>query len=498
MRRLLAISMLLLLIARAGAETPAEARAKIVAPFLDPQTIAVARIDVTKVDPDALVKRVSALTKLDEAVLAKEAKALGEFKKKFMDAGGKEIYLVISLADLPESCLLVVPFKEEKPIPELLRQVVMLGIERRGDAVGIGTEATLKRLRDLKPDPRLDLAKAFAALGDNADADLVVLPPADLRRALDETMPKLPAEVGGGSSKVLTDGLRWAAARLKLAPKAEFEIIVQTKDADTASTLRDITRRALEQMVKHDDLKQWLPKGDKLVEFLAPTVNGDRLGLKVTEEQLLAAELLGGVIAARLRAADRVRSTNNLRQIGLAMHIYHDTHGVFPPAASFTKDGKPLLSWRVHILPFIEQDQLYKEFKLDEPWDSEHNKKLIAKMPAIFRTPGGKERAGFTSYLGIAGKDAMFTGEAKGLAIKDVADGTSNTIWVVEVADDHTVEWTKPVDLKFAADKPLAGLRAAFNALFVDGSVRYFSKTPEAKVMKALFTRNGGEVVDVP
>ena len=154
------------------------------------------------------------------------------------------------------------------------------------------------------------------------------------------------------------------------------------------------------------------------------------------------------------------------------MHIYHDTNSVFPPAASLSKDGKALLSWRVHILPFIEQGELYKEFELDAPWDSEHNKKLIAKMPAIFRTPGAKERAGFTSYLGIAGKDAMFTGEAKGLAIKDVADGTSNTIWVVEVADDQAVEWTKPADLKFAADKPLPGFRAACNALFVDGCVR--------------------------
>ena len=272
MRTLLAVSILLLISARGGAETPAEARAKIVAPFLDPQTIAVARIDVSKVDPDALVKRVAALTKLDEAALAKEAKAFGELKKQFTDAGGKEVFVVISLADLPQSCLIVVPLavgKDEKPLAELFRQVGMLGLERRGDAVGVGTEATLKRLRDLKPDPRPDLAKAFAALGDNADAELVVLPPADLRRAIDETMPKLPADVGGGSSKVLTDGLRWAAARLKLAPKAELEIIAQTKDADTART-RDITRRTLELAVKHDDIKQWLPKSDKLVEFLAP------------------------------------------------------------------------------------------------------------------------------------------------------------------------------------------------------------------------------------
>lgn len=501
MRRLLAISMLLFLAAPGFAETPAEARAKMVAPFLDAQTIAVVRVDVSKVDPEALAKRVAGLAKLDEAEVVRQAKLLAALKKQFTDAGGKEIYLVVSLADLPESTLIVVPLavgKDEKPLDALFRLAGMAGLERRGDAVGIGTEATLKRLRDLKPDPRPDLARAFEALGDNADVHLVVLPPADLRRAVGETMPKLPAEVGGGSSTVLTDGLRWAAARLKLAPKAELEILVQTKDADTARALRDVARRTVEQAARQEEIKQWLPRSEKLVEVLAPTVNGDRLSFKVTEEQLLETEAVGGVIAARIRAADRARSMNHLRQIGLAMHVHHDAKGTFPPAASFTKDGKPLLSWRVHILPFVDQEKLYKEFKLDEPWDSEHNKKLLAKMPAIFRTPGAKDRAGFTSYLGIVGKDTMFTGEAKGLAIKDVVDGTSHTIFVVEADDDHAVEWTKPADLKFVPDKPLTGVRAAFNALFVDGSVRYFSRAPEVKVMKALLTRNGGEVVEIP
>ena len=257
-------------------------------------------------------------------------------------------------------------------------------------------------------------------------------------------------------------------------------------------------RRTPEQALKLDEVKQVVPKGDKLVALLAPTVIGDRLSVKVTEEQLLAADVLGGVVAARERAGDRVRSTNNLRQLGLAMHLHHDTHGLFPAGASYSKDGKPLLSWRVHILPYIEQDNLYKQFKLDEPWDSEHNKKLIAKMPAIYRTPGAKDRAGFTAYLGITGKDTMFPSEAKGIALKDVIDGTANTIFLVEADDEHAVEWTKPMDLKFDADKPLTGIRTAFNALFVDGSVRHFAKPPDAKVIKALLTRDGGEVVEVP
>src|SRR5207249_2796575 len=82
-------------------------------------------------------------------------------------------------------------------------------------------------------------------------------------------------------------------------------------------------------------------------------------------------------------AGRRTVSQNNLKQIGLAMHNYHDTYRHFPPQALTDKNGKPLLSWRVAVLPFIEQDNLYRQFKLDEPWDSEHNRKLLERMPKL-------------------------------------------------------------------------------------------------------------------
>src|SRR5262245_59728137 len=82
--------------------------------------------------------------------------------------------------------------------------------------------------------------------------------------------------------------------------------------------------------------------------------------------------------------AHRRTSQNNLKMVRLAMHNFHDAMGRFPAATAYAKNGKPLLSWRVAILPYIEEDALYRQFKLDEPWDSPHNKKLIAKMPKIY------------------------------------------------------------------------------------------------------------------
>src|SRR6185295_10166602 len=136
------------------------------------------------------------------------------------------------------------------------------------------------------------------------------------------------------------------------------------------------------------------------------------------------------------------------KQIMLAMHNYHDIHKRFPAQAIYDKSGKlPLLSWRVLILPFVEENGLYKEFHLDEPWDSEHNKKLIEKMPAIFNSPGADLPPGKTCYVVPRGKNTLFEGD-KGMRDRDIVDGTSKTIMLVEVGADKAVTWTKPDDME--------------------------------------------------
>ena len=200
-------------------------------------------------------------------------------------------------------------------------------------------------------------------------------------------------------------------------------------------------------------------------------------------------------------AATRTQSSNNLKQIGLAMHGYHDTYGHLPPAALVDKKGKKLLSWRVQILPFIEADNLYKQFKLDEPWDSEHNKKLIPLMPKIYADPRLPAAPGQTYYKGFVGKDAGFD-PIRGLKFADFTDGLSNTLMVVAAGDP--VVWTKPDDIEFDADKPLPALWKPFGnvmAAFFDGSVRYLDGSwvkDNEKMMKLLIQRNDGQPVMLP
>jgi hypothetical protein len=162
--------------------------------------------------------------------------------------------------------------------------------------------------------------------------------------------------------------------------------------------------------------------------------------------------------------------------------------------------GKALLSWRVAILPFIGEQELYQRFKLDEPWDSPHNKALLKKMPRIFAPPGkATADPGTTYYQVFVGPHAGFEKHRALRLAPDFIDGTSNTILIVEAAT--AVPWTKPEDLHYSADEPLPQLGGlfgnVFNAAFADGSVFALSKTCDQDALRKVITRDDGFPVDI-
>ena len=196
-------------------------------------------------------------------------------------------------------------------------------------------------------------------------------------------------------------------------------------------------------------------------------------------------------------SAAQMQSSNNLKQIGLAMHNYMDVHNSFPPAAICDKKGKKLLSWRVAILPYLEQDAVYKQFKLDEPWDSDHNKKISAVKLKVFMDPRLPNNTGNTHYKLFVGKETPFNW-LKSSGIANISDGTSNTIMVVAAGD--AVPWAKPDDFEFDSTKPLPDLTKPFPQLitaFCDGSVRILNPQMKdfEKIMKILIGCADGLVV---
>ena len=249
----------------------------------------------------------------------------------------------------------------------------------------------------------------------------------------------------------------------------------------------------MEDILKHlDSTVGAVHRAEDGIEFVSrKTIPSAGIGAATP---VAVALLLPAVQQAR-GAARRAGSMNNLRQIALGCLNYESATRAFPPG-KFGKDGKNGLSWRVAILPYLEEQDLYEQFHLDEPWDSDHNKKLISKMPAVFRSPKSKAKEGLTNYLGGGGKSGVFTGD-EGIRFRDLADGSSNTILAVEVDDAAAVIWTKPSDYECDQDDPKADLggiqKSGFLAVFCDGHTQFITNDVDKDILKALFTRNGGE-----
>jgi hypothetical protein len=196
---------------------------------------------------------------------------------------------------------------------------------------------------------------------------------------------------------------------------------------------------------------------------------------------------------------------SNLKEIGLALRNYRQDNGRFPPAVVYGQDGQPLYSWRVLILPYLEQQDLYNQFNPNEPWNSPHNHELLVKRPSVYDPVGVVTERTTTFFQVFIGAGTAFE-TRQGVALEDFSDGPDKTLLVVEAAEP--VPWTKPMDLPYMAVAqlpPLGGVFKArsrpldsrgvdgFNMLLADGSVRFVVKARvKDRTLRALITRTGG------
>lgn len=203
----------------------------------------------------------------------------------------------------------------------------------------------------------------------------------------------------------------------------------------------------------------------------------------------------------------RPECINHLKQIALAMYNYHDTYGCLPPAYIADQDGKPIHSWRVLILPYMEQQALYDQYDFDEPWNGPNNSLLHNTIVDTYSCPSnGSRTTTMTSYVAITGEETPFAGD-QSTALTDFADGTSNTILVVETCGSD-IHWMEPRDLAtetiHLAINPGKGKPPGIssyhpgcaNVAFADGSVRFLADDLPAKTLRGMFTIAGGETID--
>jgi hypothetical protein len=412
---------------------------------------------------------------------------------KLLKAGVRHVLAAVNVSDVsgqtPPEVVVVAPLHKNADVSGLLKLIAGLP----GFTAKVDKETLVVRFGPVNaraPKERPDFRAGLEALKDK-HIQIIAAPSAALRSFVEKQVPALPPELGGGDITLLTGGIRWLGIGYDTSGLTH---VLQAKDARTAAELKTLADKGLDMLEKLPD-----PAGfSKVRPLLDLKEQGERLSLTVNGQALNT--MLQSMVVKTRGAAERTQSMNNLKQIGLSMHNYHDFSKSLPARANFDQTGKPLLSWRVHILPLIEQDELYRQFKLDEPWDSPHNKKLIARMPPLYASPLSKaSKDGKTTYLALTGKGSMFDGD-KGLRLTDVTDGTSNTLMVVEANDTKAVYWTQPEDFPIDTKEPLAGLvnreMKGFLALFTDASVRVIPATIRLLTLRALFTRNGGEKID--
>ncbi|HEV7221686.1 MAG TPA: DUF1559 domain-containing protein [Pirellulales bacterium] len=201
----------------------------------------------------------------------------------------------------------------------------------------------------------------------------------------------------------------------------------------------------------------------------------------------------------------RSQCSNNLKRIGLALQNYNDVFKRFPAACITDENGKPMHSWRVSILGFMEQKPLFDRYDFNEPWDGPNNSKLAKEMPAAFRCPNDKANPGtLTDYVAIVGPETIWQPN-HGTTFKEISDGSSQTIAVVE-ASGARINWMEPRDLPFSAvskginPKQGVGMSSqhprAVIAVFADGHTQTILETISPETLKALFTKAGGETID--
>jgi hypothetical protein len=505
--------------------------------YLADDVVAVAYVDLTKVDISAAVDDFARLEVANDAELALARKQASAVQMEFEELtvpGATRVFALLRMSDLahggPTWIAEVKPGGDAEQVAAVLKgwfaaarqtpgpaggpaSLAPAEVVVEGDVVlGAASAVQLEIMKASREGAPREGAQAALDVLLSSDAGFIAFGDDDSRRVLREMFPQLPAPFMEIDGKLLADGVDWAAVTLKLPPDPVVGVAIEATNDDALNVMSGAADKGLAMLkamvmaasVQGDgEAASLIP----VVALLKPETKDQRISVILgdDEEELVAfRQVVAPAVRAAREAARRSQRMNNFKHIALAMLNYESAKKSYPPAASYDAAGKPLLSWRVHVLPYIEQQALYDEFHLDEPWDSEHNRKLIARMPAVYADPSepGLAAQGRTTYQVPVGEGTVF-GAREGTPIREIRDGTSNTILAVEVVADRAVPWTKPEDWEVDFDDPLRGVRrgekddrgGVFSAAYCDGSVRVIHSNIDSTVFKSLLTFAGEETV---
>ena len=471
---------------------------------IDDDTIAIARIDLShpqtleasklisnSVDPIAQIgTQYSNFHRAIETLVANDV---------------KDLYVIVSTNDLLRlGATLVIPLggaqEKKKKIATDLQTIWLDQVQEAPNGLIVSNKKAL-----FSKETRPEFSAAFSTVKDDP-VQIVMCFGHSARRVLRDSLPSLLKDLDSASTTALADGWEWTAIGVQFGPKRHLKTIIQAKDEVAASNLKQTIDRSIKSLSGLAEQQFGSRRINELLAAAKLNKESARLSLVLSNDdgsvKAFLDEIAVPIAAANVKGALQKRTVQNLKSLVLALHQYHDQHTTFPPAAILSKDGNKLLSWRVAILPWVGEEALYKQFRLDEPWDSPHNKSLIAQMPQVFASPNvspEQRTEGQTTYLGLIAKKSLF-GSNEGIPIRLIRDGTSNTIAIVDANGDRAVLWTKPEDLIVDLDHPHEGLvgqnGGGFWAGFCDGSARRIPDTIKVSTLRNLIQIDDGQSIE--
>lgn len=490
-------------------ETPEAARQmQRIAPFITPETWGVGYVNLARLDVAREFGRFAALAQIDVAEFGEQSRQGAQRQAEARKAGIAEFYLRFDIGQMSGPPLVLVPLAapdREPGVSAYLGKNVAPNPVRVGDMMCAGPPAVLATLPVKLPESRAALKAAFESAG-QAVLQFHVAPSGDQRRVFGAIFSRgLPVELGTQPGKVLEHSIESLSATSAASTNGSWSITLKCVDETGARETRQAVKDLLLFLAKSPPGRAVLRAPDNAAEMIQELplhIRDTRLECVLDPDSTgirKISPVLKNLVQESRTAARVTQVKNTMRQLGLAMHTYADQRGQnrFPPAALRDKQGKPLLSWRVLLLPYVGEEKLYRKFHLDEPWDSAHNKTLLPRMPQIYRSLFCRlKEQEYTNYLVPLGEKMLFSDPA-GMALRDVIDGMSNTIMVVEVDDARAVPWTKPADWVVDEKNPRQGLQTAdprgFGVLFADGSWRRLPLDLNPKTLRALLTANAGD-----
>jgi prepilin-type processing-associated H-X9-DG protein len=508
--------------------------------LIEEETIIVAQIDLTQIDLDKIDLAKFAIP---EPLLQNYKQKIITFTKQFKEVLAvsrlKTVYLIGNIkttafyfAVLKTDDVNLNVFYKIAEIRETADFKLIIPILRSKDI--IKSKKYRNRVADLtvprkNPKLRKEFEEALNAV-EGYPIKIAISIPEFVKYVLRETKPIIFEDDKKVDFSLLLNLFCWQAIGIDpLKPEihAVTESQTENKSQEYLTEVNDFLDAAFEKIIKFSKSKiagenpdndpiisivQFLITRQKIIrDQIIPKLQGKSLVLHYSPEDLKEifkkfSSDFATIFTVLQNLQTRDKCRDSIKHILIAFHNYHDVNNMLPPAFTVDANGKRLHSWRVLILPYIEQNALYKSIRLNEPWDSEYNKQFHDKMPEIYQCPenNSKQKNRDTIYCVVVGKDVTFKENGKGLSFEQITDGTSNTGIIFERKEP--VCWMKPEDIaqedafkgiNKGGDK---GIRAnhgkTTNVGWIDGSVQILSEDLTPKILRAILTPTGGEVVD--